>query len=43
MGAPNAPVDQLVGMMILKDGFGFSDEQLFEACFSDNSRWSWLL
>lgn len=32
MGAPNAPVCQLVGMMILKDGFGFSDEQLFEAC-----------
>jgi len=32
MGAPNAPVDQLVGMMILKDGFGYSDEQLFEAC-----------
>lgn len=32
MGAPNAPVNQLVGMMILKDGFGFSDEQLFEAC-----------
>ena len=32
MGAPNAPADQLVGMMILKDGFGFSDEQLFEAC-----------
>ncbi|MDZ7719339.1 MAG: transposase [Balneolaceae bacterium] len=32
MGAPNAPVRQLVGMMILKDGFGFSDEQLFEAC-----------
>lgn len=32
MGAPNAPACQLVGMMILKDGFGFSDEQLFEAC-----------
>ncbi|MCC5905287.1 MAG: transposase [Balneolaceae bacterium] len=32
MGAPNAPARQLVGMMILKDGFGFSDEQLFEAC-----------
>ncbi|MEX0769977.1 MAG: transposase [Balneolaceae bacterium] len=32
MGAPNAPARQLVGMMILKDGFGFSDEQLFESC-----------
>jgi len=32
MGAPNAPINQLVGMMILKDGFGYSDEQLFEAC-----------
>lgn len=32
MGAPNAPVNQLVAMMILKDGMGFSDEQLFEAC-----------
>ena len=32
MGAPNAPINQLVGMMILKDGFGYSDAQLFEAC-----------
>jgi len=32
MGAPNAPVNQLVAMMILKDGTGLSDEQLFEAC-----------
>lgn len=32
MGAPNAPVNQLVAMMILKDGMGLSDEQLFEAC-----------
>lgn len=32
MGAPNAPVNQLVAMMILKDGIGLSDEQLFEAC-----------
>lgn len=32
VGAPNAPVNQLVAMMILKDGMGFSDEQLFEAC-----------
>lgn len=32
MGAPNAPVNQLVAMMILKDGMGVSDEQLFEAC-----------
>lgn len=32
MGAPNAPVNQLVAMMILKDGMGLSDGQLFEAC-----------
>ncbi|MFU8859269.1 MAG: transposase [Cyclonatronaceae bacterium] len=32
MGAPNAPVNQLVAMIILKDGMGLSDEQLFEAC-----------
>lgn len=32
MGAPNAPAGQLVAMMILKDGMGLSDEQLFEAC-----------
>jgi len=25
MGAPNAPINQLVGIMILKDGFGYSD------------------
>ena len=32
MGRPNAPVRHLVTMMILKEGFGWSDEQLFEAC-----------
>ena len=31
-GAPNAPVNQLVAMMILKDGMGLSDQQLFENC-----------
>ncbi|MEE4287441.1 MAG: transposase [Mariniphaga sp.] len=32
MGAPNSPVSQLVGMMILKEAFGWSDSQLFEHC-----------
>lgn len=31
-GAPNASVRTLVGMMILKEGQGYSDEQLFENC-----------
>lgn len=30
MGRPNAPVRLLIGMMILKEGQGWSDEQLFE-------------
>ncbi len=30
MGAPNAPISVLVGMMILKESFGWSDSQLFE-------------
>lgn len=30
MGSPNAPVRILLAMMILKEGFGWSDEQLFE-------------
>jgi hypothetical protein len=30
-GRPNAPVRLLVAMLILKEGFGWSDEQLFEA------------
>lgn len=29
-GRPNAPIRQLVTMMILKEGFGWSDEHLFE-------------
>lgn len=29
-GAPNAPIRQLVGMMILKEGFGWSDEFMYE-------------
>lgn len=33
MGAPNAPVRILVGMMILKESFGWSDSQLFEQCY----------
>jgi len=32
MGAPNAPVRILVGMMILKESFVWSDSQLFEHC-----------
>jgi hypothetical protein len=30
-GAPNAPIRVLVGMMILKEGQGISDESLFES------------
>lgn len=32
MGAPNASVRILVGMMALKEGFGWSDNELFEQC-----------
>lgn len=32
MGAPNSSVSVLVGMMILKEAFGWSDSQLFEQC-----------
>jgi hypothetical protein len=31
-GAPNAPVSVIVSMMILKEVFGWSDQQLFENC-----------
>jgi hypothetical protein len=31
-GAPNASVTLLIGMMILKEAFGWSDSQLFEQC-----------
>ena len=31
MGAPNAPVNQLVAMIMIKDAMGYSDQQLFEA------------
>lgn len=31
-GAPNYPINILIGMMILKEGFGWSDSVLFEAC-----------
>lgn len=31
-GRPNAPIRQLVGMLILKEGNDWTDEQLFEAC-----------
>jgi len=32
MGAPNASIRILVGMMIIKEAFGWSDSQLFEQC-----------
>jgi hypothetical protein len=32
MGAPNASIRILLGMMILKEGFVWSDSQLFEQC-----------
>jgi hypothetical protein len=32
MGAPNASIRLLVGMMILKEAFDWSDSQLFEQC-----------
>jgi len=31
-GAPTAPLRTLIGMMILKESFGWSDSQLFEHC-----------
>jgi hypothetical protein len=32
MGAPNASIRTLIGMMILKEAYGWSDSQLFENC-----------
>ncbi|MEA3448324.1 MAG: transposase [Bacteroidota bacterium] len=31
-GTPNAPIRTLIGMMILKEGEGYSDQKLFENC-----------
>lgn len=31
-GRPNAPIRVLLGMIFLKDGFGWSDAELFDAC-----------
>lgn len=31
MGRSNAPIRQLIGMMILKDGHGWTDEQMFDS------------
>jgi hypothetical protein len=31
-GSPNAPIRILVAMMVLKEGLGISDEQLYEQC-----------
>lgn len=35
MGAPNVSIRVLIAMMILKEGFGCSDESLFEKCEFD--------
>jgi len=32
MGAPNAPISLLISMMVIKEAYGWSDEQLFEQC-----------
>ena len=32
MGRPNASIRELIGMMVLKEGSGWSDAQLFEQC-----------
>lgn len=32
IGRPNAPIRQLAAMMVLKEGFGWSDAQLYEQC-----------
>lgn len=32
MGSPNASIKQTISMMILKEGFGWSDKELFENC-----------
>ncbi|MDD3688339.1 MAG: transposase [Bacteroidales bacterium] len=32
MGCPNSPVRILIGMILLKEAFGWSDSQLFEQC-----------
>ncbi|MGB3977059.1 MAG: transposase, partial [bacterium] len=35
MGAPNASIRVIIGMSIIKEGFGCSDEELFEKCQFD--------
>ena len=42
IGRPNAPIRQLVGMLILKEGHNWSDEQLFDECLF-NLRVMWAL
>ncbi len=32
MGRPNSPIRQLIAMQILKEGNGWTDEQLYESC-----------
>jgi len=40
-GRPNSPVRFLVGMLILKEGYGWTDEQLFEEIqFNIKIRWA---
>jgi Transposase domain (DUF772) len=34
-GRPNAPIRQLIGMLILKEGLNWTDEQLYNACRFD--------
>ena len=35
MGAPNASIRVIIGMSLIKEGFGCSDEELFEKCEFD--------
>jgi hypothetical protein len=42
IGRPNAAIRQLVGMVILKEGHNWSDEQLFDECLF-NLRVMWAL
>ena len=42
MGAPNASLSVLLGMMILKESFGWSDSQLFEQCRFNLLAWAAL-
>lgn len=43
MGAPNASISVLVAMSILKEGFGCSDEDLFEKCEFGIATFEWTI